>query len=106
MHIEGYPTADRLVALETETGRAIEDYLLHQIDLTAAFDSAQLLGNLIKGNLPQFGPLNACLRRVSASIGHCPGGASEGFNVSPHMIANVAAIDEPIGESRAKGHQK
>ena len=46
----------------------------------------------------------ACLRRVSASIGHCPGGASEGFNASPHMIANVAAINEPIGESRAKRH--
>ena len=58
MHIEGYPTADRLVALETETGRAIEDYLLHHKDLTAAFDIAQLLGNLIKGNLPQLGSLN------------------------------------------------
>ena len=34
------------------------------------------------------------------------GGASEGLNVNPHMIADFTAIDEPVGESRAGRRHK
>jgi hypothetical protein len=56
LHIEGYPTADRLVVNDTQNTRAIEDFVLHAQDLNEAFEIGQLLGNIIHGFQPEEGP--------------------------------------------------